>query len=68
MRHAYRPLADEEKAAIAKLKDIGLAFVLELHRVGKTDPAGERLGSRELALACTKVEEAVMWATKHLTR
>ncbi len=30
--------------------------------------AFDATGSRELSLAKTKVEEAVMWATKHLTR
>jgi hypothetical protein len=59
MRHAYRVLGDEEKAAMQKIKDLGL----ELHTYF------EGMGtSRELSLAKTKVEEAVMWAVKHLTR
>lgn len=58
MRHAYRVLSDDEKAAMQKLKDMGL----ELHEY----VAG--LGqSRELAVAKTKIEEAVMWAVKHIT-
>ncbi len=58
MRHAYRVLSDEEKAAMQAIKDKGL----ELHNL--IDSIGQ---SRELALAKTKVEESVMWAVKHLT-
>jgi hypothetical protein len=58
MRHAYRVLTDEEKAAMQKVKDDGLAF----HEL--VDSLGS---SRELSLAKTKIEEAVMWAVKHLT-
>lgn len=68
MRHAYRVLSDEEKAHMQALKDEGLAFVELLHRIGGTDPAGERQASRELSTAQTKIEEAVMWAVKHVTR
>jgi hypothetical protein len=58
MRHAYRVLTDEEKAAMQKLKDMGL----DLHEFVAS------LGnSRELSVAKTKIEEAVMWAVKHLT-
>lgn len=58
MRHAYRVLTDEEKAQMQAVKDKGL----ELHQLI------ESLGaSRELSLAKTKTEEAVMWAVKHLT-
>jgi hypothetical protein len=59
MRHAYRVLTDEEKALMQAIKDKGL----ELHDLI------ESIGSsRELSLAKTKTEEAVMWAVKHLTR
>jgi len=68
MRHAYRQLSDDEKAQMQKLKDDGLAFIELLHAIGGTDPSGERMGSRELSLAATKIEEAVMWAVKHVTR
>ncbi|MEO1187984.1 MAG: hypothetical protein AAFW60_02850 [Pseudomonadota bacterium] len=67
MRHKYRVLNDEEKAQMQELKDQGLAFVMYLHELGGTDPSGQRLGSRELSLAQTKMEEAVMWAVKHVT-
>lgn len=59
MRHAYRVLTDAEKAQMQAIKDKGL----ELHELF------ESIGqSRELSLAKTKVEEAVMWAVKHITR
>ena len=59
MRHAYRVLSDEEKAQMQQIKDMGLAF---------HDFVGTLGGSRELALAKTKIEEAVMWAVKHITK
>ena len=59
MRHQYRVLQDSEKAQMQTVKDKGL----ELHEF--IESMGQ---SRELSLAKTKVEEAVMWAVKHLTR
>lgn len=58
MRHAYRVLTDVEKATMAKIKDDGLAFHEYLTSLGS---------SRELSVAKTKIEEAVMWAVKHVT-
>lgn len=58
VRHQYRVLNDVEKAAMVRLKDIGAAFIAEIDRAGS---------GRELAIARTKVEEAVMWAVKHIT-
>lgn len=72
MRHQYRVLTDEEKNQMLELKDRGLDFVMLLHTIGKTPPmlgdkpAGQ--ASRELSVAQTKIEEAVMWAVKHVTR
>ena len=59
MRHAYRVLDDAEKAQMQAIKDKGL----ELHDLIESIGA-----SRELSVAKTKIEEAVMWAVKHLTR
>ena len=59
MRHEYRTLSDEEKAAMRSFKDMGLEFVQMCDVVGS---------SRELSLAKTKMEEAVMWAVKHITK
>lgn len=58
MRHAYRILSDTEKASMQEIKDMGLAFHDRIAALG---------GGREVALAKTKVEEAVMWAVKHIT-
>lgn len=68
MRHTYRTLTDAEKGQVQRIKDQGAALIAELHAVGGTDPNGDRFGSRELALAGTKIEEAVFWAVKHVTR
>lgn len=59
MRHAYRVLSDDEKGQMQAIKDKGL----ELHNLLESVGA-----SRELSLAKTKTEEAVMWAVKHITR
>ena len=59
MRHQYRVLSDTEKAQMQALKDKGLELHQLIESIGK---------SRELSLAATKTEEAVMWAVKHLTR
>ncbi|WP_180901969.1 Acb2/Tad1 domain-containing protein [Martelella soudanensis] len=58
MRHAYRVLSIDEKAQMQDIKDRGLEFVEMLDRIGT---------SRELSLAKTKIEEAVMWGVKHVT-
>lgn len=68
MRHNYRVLTEPEKGDMQALKDMGLNFVHLLHSIGNTPLADERQASRELSLAQTKIEEAVMWAVKHVTR
>lgn len=59
MRHAYRVLSDEEKSQMQAIKDEGLKFHDLVESIGQ---------GRELSLAKTKIEEAVMWAVKHITR
>ncbi len=59
MRHEYRVLGEIEKQQMKLVKDMGLQFYELCDTIGS---------SRELALAKTKMEEAVMWATKHVTR
>jgi hypothetical protein len=59
VRHQYRVLSDEEKAQMLDLKDKGLAFIEACNEIGK---------SRELSLAVTNAEQAVMWAVKHVTK
>jgi phosphoribosylaminoimidazole-succinocarboxamide synthase len=58
MRHQYRELTAQDKEDMKTVKDLGLAFYDELDKLGS---------SRELSLAKTKIEEAVMWAVKHIT-
>lgn len=59
MRHEYRVLAEHEKLQMKAIKDEGLLFVSLCDNIG---------ASRELSLAKTKMEEAVMWAVKHITK
>jgi hypothetical protein len=58
VRHTYRILSEEEKAQMVALKDIGAAFIAKCNEIGN---------SRELSLAVTNAEQAVMWAVKHVT-
>ena len=58
MRHAYRVLSNAEKANMQSIKDAGLSFHDQIAGLGN---------SREISLAKTKVEEAAMWAIKHIT-
>lgn len=59
VRHAYRVLSDTEKAQMIKLKDIGAEFIDECRVISM---------SREMSLAITNMEQAVMWAVKHITK
>jgi len=58
MRHQYRVLSDDEKSAMQTVKDRGLELWNVFDNIGQ---------SREMSLAKTKIEEAVMWAVKHIT-
>jgi hypothetical protein len=58
VRHTYRVLSDEEKAQMVKIKNAGKALIDIINETGK---------SRELSLALTNAEQAVMWAVKHVT-
>ena len=60
VRHQYRILTDAEKAAMVRVKDLGLDFITA---IDACIPKG-----REASLAKTKIEEAVMWAIKGLTQ
>lgn len=59
MRQEYRPLNDIEKNQILQFKDQGQFFFELCEEIGD---------SRELSLAKTKIEEAVFWAVKHITK
>ena len=58
VRHKYRVLSDAEKQQMVKLKDAGAAFIALCDGIGH---------SREMSLAKTNAEQAVMWAVKHVT-
>jgi hypothetical protein len=58
VRHQYRILTEDEKRQMLELKDLGTAFIAKCNEIGR---------SRELALAVTNAEQAVMWAVKHVT-
>lgn len=66
VRHQYRQLSENEKADMVAIKDAGVDFLRCLDSVASHYPKGEAPG-RELALARTKIEEAVMWAVKGIT-
>lgn len=68
MRHEYKVLSDKEKVFMKTIKDLGLEFHNYLSFVAVDTANGNTPGSRELSLAKTKIEEAVMWAVKHITR
>jgi len=59
MRHQYRVLSEDEKQQMQAIKDMGLNFFETCDKIGQ---------SREMSLAKTKIEEAVMWAVKHITK
>jgi hypothetical protein len=58
VRHNYRVLSEQEKADMLAIKDAGAAFLTLVDGIG---------ASREISLAKTKIEEAVMWSVKHVT-
>lgn len=65
VRHTYRVLSDAEKAQMVAIKDKGAEFLALIEQVEAR--ASAMPGSREMELARQKVEEAVMWAVKHIT-
>lgn len=70
-RKQYRPLNDAEKVYLDALKDKAqeLYDLLEQGPNGLPGPVGTcGRTSRELALAKTNLEQAIMWAVKDVTR
>ncbi|MSW51380.1 MAG: hypothetical protein F2817_10905 [Actinobacteria bacterium] len=72
VRHAYRVLSDEEKAQMVAVKDKGAEFLNLLDGIvtgapGSTPGAAVGSNHRELSIARERIEEAVMWAVKHIT-
>jgi hypothetical protein len=65
VRPAYRELAEEERQAMADFKESGATFINACEELKKTDdPEKGRLAS----IAQTKMEEAVMFAVKAITK
>ncbi|TWD58142.1 hypothetical protein FB480_101897 [Agrobacterium vitis] len=58
MRHQYRVLSEQEKELMSDIKSRGEELLNLISSCGN---------SRELSIARTKTEEAVMWAVKHIT-
>lgn len=80
VRHQYRVLSDAEKAQMVAIKDKGAEFLTLLDSLQtppepvQTEHGDEVFGAmsictydRELHIARERVEEAVMWAVKHIT-
>jgi hypothetical protein len=59
VRHQYRVLSEAEKRSMVAVKDGGVAMLRTLDMYCQP--------GRELSLAKTRVEEAVMWAVKGIT-
>lgn len=84
VRHQYRVLTEEEKAQMVAIKDKGAEFLdlIESLRTPPqpvepavaldegVDPVEYSIMTfdRELNIAAERIEEAVMWAVKHVTR
>ena len=58
VRHQYRELSEQEKVQVEQVKDIGAEMISLIETLGN---------GRSASIAVTKVEEAVMWAVKHIT-
>ena len=58
-RHQYRILTEAEKAAVTWFKDLGVSF---------DEYCSSFPTSREMEIARMKMEEAVMWAVKGITK
>ena len=67
VRHQYRVLSDSEKAQMQEVKDMGAAFIAKLHEINGTNPAAALPDARDLLLAQTHMEDAVMRAVRHIT-
>ncbi|MBY0297754.1 MAG: hypothetical protein K2X71_17260 [Methylobacterium sp.] len=75
VRYQYRVLSDAEKAQMVRVKDAGAAFLQMLDEL-RTPPEtvegspGMAFATidRELNIACERIEEAVMWAVRHVTK
>ena len=83
VRHQYRVLSDAEKAQMVAIKDKGAEFLDLIDSLRTPPQPVEHVPTlaegvdpveysictfdRELNIAAERVEEAVMWAVKHIT-
>lgn len=77
VRHQYRALSDAEKAQMVAVKDRGAEFLSLIEGLrtppqpvevdGTIEPMEICTFDRELNIAAERIEEAVMWAVKHIT-
>ena len=70
-RVEYRKLNDQELQQMKEIKELGNTFIAKLREIGvskarRPNPGGGQ-SSRELSIAQTKIEEAVMWTTKDIS-
>ena len=56
-RNQPRPISHEQRIAIDELRNLENDFIALCNKIGK---------SRELSLAITNMEQASMWAVRHL--
>lgn len=70
MRHQYRALSPIEKQQMAKIKRLGDELYQTLDAINRSEygPDQDVYWSLEIQIACQRVEEAVMWGCKHITR
>lgn len=62
-------IAQHDRARkIAAIETVAAHFTGLLSALGDSVPGSGTFASRELSLAATKIDEAVLWATKHVTK
>lgn len=66
-RATYRTLTDNEKTLIQNIKAQAEVMAKLFHDAGNTSYESERFASRNLSMAFTHLEDAVMRAVKHVT-
>jgi hypothetical protein len=64
MGHIKTPINAKHEEHIAKMRDIALEFYVALHDAGGTNPNEDRMANRNLAIAATEIEGALMHAIK----
>jgi len=64
MGHVKTPINAKHEEHIRKMRDIALEFYVALHDAGGTDPNQDRFANRNLAIAATDIEVALMHAVK----